>query len=381
MKLAVLGAGKMGRAIALDFCRQPDVKKVTLLEGNPKILKEAAGFIKNSKLKAIRADLSSPPQLARPTKGHSALASALPYFLNLDAARVAVQNRAHFVDLGGNDTVVAAQRELDSSAKKAGIAIIPEVGLAPGLASILAYGGMKQFDTVDEIHMRVGGLPLHPKPPFNYQEVFSLEGLINEYVEPAKILKDGRLAAAESMGGLEEIHFPEPFGKMEAFYTSGGAAALPEMLKGKVKELDYKTIRYPGHAEKIRAGIEMGFASQKEIVIGKVKVKPRAVWIKLLSELLPKNGPDVILLRVWLEGFKAERKMRLIYELVEKADSKFTAMMKATAFPASIITLLLARGEISQTGALRQEEAVPLKKFVAELEARGLRIQTKLEEI
>jgi lysine 6-dehydrogenase len=208
-----------------------------------------------------------------------------------------------------------------------------------------------------------------------------LDGLINEYVEPAKILKDGRLTAVESMGGLEEIRFPVPFGKMEAFYTSGGGAALPEMLKGKVKNLDYKTIRYPGHAEKIRAGIEMGLASQKEIAIGKTKVAPRAVWIKLLSELLPKNGPDVILLRVWLEGFKAERKMRLIYELVEKADSKFTAMMKATAFPASVIALLLARGEISQTGALRQEEAVPLKKFIAELETRDLRIQTKLEEI
>ncbi|HXF49699.1 MAG TPA: saccharopine dehydrogenase C-terminal domain-containing protein [Verrucomicrobiae bacterium] len=381
MNLAVLGAGKMGRAIAFDFCRQPDVKKVTLLEGNRRILKEAAGFIKNSKLKAIHADLSSASHIARLTKGHSALASALPYFLNLAATRAAVQNRAHFVDLGGNDTVVAAQRKLDSSARKAGIAIIPEVGLAPGLASILAYGGMKQFDTVDEIHMRVGGLPLNPKPPLNYQEVFSLEGLINEYVEPAKILKEGRLAAAESMDGLEEIRFPDPFGKMEAFYTSGGAAALPEMLKGKVKELDYKTIRYPGHTEIIRAAVEMGLASQKEIVIGKMKVTPRAVWIKLLSELLPKTGPDVVLLRVWLDGVKAGRKMRLIYELVERADSKFTAMMKATAFPASVITLLLARGEISQTGALRQEEAVPLKKFIAELEARGLRVQTKLEEV
>jgi lysine 6-dehydrogenase len=229
--------------------------------------------------------------------------------------------------------------------------------------------------------MRVGGLPLHPKPPLNYQEVFSLEGLINEYVEPAKILKDGRLTAVESMGGLEEIRFPEPFGEMEAFYTSGGAAALPEMLKGKVKELDYKTVRYPGHAEKIRSGIEMGLASQKEIAIGNTKVTPRAVWIKLLSELLPKTGPDVILLRVWLDGVKAGQRMRLIYDMVEKADSKFTAMMKATAYPASVIALLLARGEIPQTGALCQEEAVPLKKFIAELEARGLRIQTKLEAV
>jgi len=381
MKLAVLGAGKMGRALAYDFCRQGDVTQVTLLEENPKSLKEAVGFVKNRKLKAVRADLSNPSRIARLTKGHTVITSALPYFLNLSANRAAIQNRAHFVDLGGNDGVVATQRKLDKTAKKARVAVIPEVGLAPGLASILACGGMRELDAVEEIHMRVGGLPLHPKPPLNYQAVFSLDGLINEYVEPSKVLKDGKLVSLASMGGLEELHFPEPFGKMEAFYTSGGAAALPEMLKGRVKELDYKTIRYPGHAEKIRAGIEMGLASQTEITIGKANVAPRAVWIKLLSELLPKTGPDVILLRVWLDGFKDGRKTRLTYEMMEKADSKFTAMMKATAFPASIISLLLARGEISQSGALRQEEAVPLQKFIAELETRGLRIQSKFEAI
>lgn len=371
----------MGRAIAFDFCRQKDVTQVTLLERDPKSLKEAAAFIKSPKLKTQTADLSKAGKIAPKIKGHAAVASALPYFLNLEATKAAILTRAHFMDLGGNDGVVRAQRKLDKAAKKAGVAIIPEVGLAPGLASILACGGMRHLDAVEEIHMRVGGLPLHPKPPFNYQAVFSLDGLINEYVEPSKVLKDGKLVSLASMGGLEELHFPEPFGKMEAFYTSGGAAALPEMLKGKVEEMDYKTIRYPGHAEKIRAGIEMGLASQTEITIGKVKVAPRAVWIKLLSELLPKTGPDVILLRVWLDGFKDEKKTRLTYEMMEKADSKFTAMMKATAFPASIISLLLARGEISQSGALRQEEAVPFQKFIAELETRGLRIQSKFEAI
>lgn len=371
----------MGRAIAYDFCRQSDVEKVTLLEQDAKTLRDAAAFIKSPKLKAVRAGLSSPTKIAHLIRGHTAVASALPYFLNLGATRAAIQNRAHFVDLGGNDTVVAAQRKLDRAARKARVAVVPEVGLAPGLASILAYGGMEQFDAVDEIHMRVGGLPLHPKPPLNYQEVFSLDGLINEYVEPAKVLKDGKLTSVESMGGLEEIRFPDPFGQMEAFYTSGGAAALPEMLKGKVKNLDYKTVRYPGHAEKIRACVELGLASQKEIAIGNTKVKPRAFWLKLLSDLLPKTGPDVILARVWLDGVKAGKKMRLTYDMMEKADSKFTAMMKTTAFPASIIALLLARNEISQTGVLRQEEAVPLKKFIAELEARGLRIRSTFEEI
>lgn len=371
----------MGRAIAYDFCRQTDVDQVALLEQDAKTLKDATTFVRSTKLKPIRADLSNPSKIAHLTKGHSAIASALPYFLNYGATRAALQIRAHLVDLGGNDTVVSAQRKLDRQAQKAGVAIIPEVGLAPGLASILAYGGMAHFDAVDEIHMRVGGLPLHPTPPLNYQEVFSLDGLINEYVEPAKILKDGKLTLAESMSGLEQIDFVEPFGPMEAFYTSGGAAALPELLKGKVKNLDYKTVRYPGHAAKIRACVELGLASQKTLQIGKAKISPRSVWVKLLSNLLPKTGPDVVLLRVWLDGPKNGKRRRQTYELIEKADPKFSAMMKTTAFPASIIVLLLARGEISVTGALRQEEVVPLQKFLTELQSRALHVESRLEDL
>jgi lysine 6-dehydrogenase len=378
MKIAVLGAGKMGRAVAFDLCRQPDVTQVALLENNPKVLKEAAAFVKSPKLKPLRADLSKPFEIVRFTKDHAAIISALPYFLNLGATKAAIQVKAHLVDLGGNDAVVAAQRKLDKQAKRAGIGIIPEVGLAPGLVSILAVGGMTHFDEIDEIHMRVGGLPQNPKPPLNYMEVFSLEGLINEYVEPARVIRDGKLALVNSLDGLEQIEFPS-FGTLEAFYTSGGAAALPQFLAGKVKELDYKTIRYPGHCEKIRACVELGLASQKKIPLGKIKVAPRALWLKLLSDLLPKKGPDVILLRLWLEGTKDGRRTRLTYEMVEKSDAKFSAMMKATAFPASVIALMLAGGEIALTGALRQEEAVPVRKFLAELENRGIQIRQKTE--
>ncbi len=371
----------MGRAIAFDFCRQKDVKQVTLLEQNAKILKEAIAFVKNSKLKAKPADLSSAGKIAHYIRGHTAVASALPYFLNLQAAKAAIGAKAHFVDLGGNDAVVAQQEKLARQAQKSGVGIIPDTGLAPGMANILAYGAVSKFDSVENLHIRVGGLPLDPKPPFNYQEVFALEGLINEYVEPARILKGGHLTAVEPLEGTESIDFPEPFGKLEAFYTSGGAAALPDLLKGKVKNLDYKTIRYPGHCEKMRAFYELGLASQKEVAVGKIMVTPRAVWMKLLSNILPKTGPDAVLIRIRLEGFKAGRKMRLTYEMIEKADAKFTAMMKTTAFPASIIALFLARKEISKTGVLRQEETVPAQKLIAELETRGLRIQSRLEEV
>ena len=370
----------MGRAIAYDFCLQKDVRQVTLLEQNPKILKEAAAFICNPKLKAASADLSNAKKILQKIKGHTAVVSALPYFLNVEAAKATIQAKAHFVDLGGNDSVVAQQEKLGQRAQKSGVALLPDTGLAPGMANILAFGAVANFDSVENLYLRVGGLPLHPHPPFNYQEVFALDGLINEYAEPARVLRDGELTLVHSLEGIEPIEFPEPFGKLEAFYTSGGAAALPDLLKGKVRNLDYKTIRYPGHCEKMKAFVELGLASQKEISFGKANVTPRAVWMKLLSDVLPKTGPDAVLIRIRLDGFKTGRNMRFTYELIERSDSKFTAMMKTTAFPASIMALLLARKEILRTGFLRQEEAVPVQQFIAELEARGLCIQSKFEE-
>jgi lysine 6-dehydrogenase len=145
---------------------------------------------------------------------------------------------------------------------------VPNSGLAPGLINIITIEGTKEFEELDSIHLRVGGLPQNPRPPLNYQIVFSVDGLINEYVEMAAVIRDGKVMHIDPMSGLEEITFPEPFGILEAFNTSGGLSTLTELLAGKVKNLDYKTIRYKGHCEKFKTLLDLGFATNEPMMVG-----------------------------------------------------------------------------------------------------------------
>jgi lysine 6-dehydrogenase len=240
------------------------------------------------------------------------------------------------------------------------------------MVSILAVHAAAKFDVVDEIHIRVGGLPQDPQPPLDYQLVFSVEGLINEYVEVARVIRHGKIVTVDSMTELEELSF-EGFPPLEAFQTSGGTSTLPETFLGKVKELDYKTIRYAGHCDKFKTMIDLGLCSSDEIVADFQKVKPRKVFGELLQRHLPADGPDYVLVRVEVGGDGGKR---LRYDIVDKQDEAtgMSAMMRTTAFPASIIAQMMARGDVLGRGATPQEKAIHPDKFVAELERRGIQI-------
>jgi len=174
------------------------------------------------------------------------LESAVPYRFNYTLARIAVETITHFLDLGGNNEIVEKELGLSKEAVKNGVTVIPDCGLAPGLTSIITRDIVEQMESVDYVKLRVGGLPVNPKPPLNYQIVFSLTGLLNEYVEDAIVLDRGKIIKKKSMTELETIMFPQPFGKMEAFLTSGGCSTLPYVYKNRINYLDYKTVRYPG---------------------------------------------------------------------------------------------------------------------------------------
>jgi len=253
--------------------------------------------------------------------------------------------------------------------------------------SILAMHGAARFDRLDELHIRVGGLPQDPQPPLDYQLVFSVEGLINEYVEAARVIRDGKVIEVPSMTELESLEF-EGFPPLEAFQTSGGTSTLPDSFLGKIEELDYKTIRYAGHCEKFKAMIDLGLCSSEEIVADYVKVKPRKVFGELLSRHLPADGPDDVLVRLEFVGQKAETRpvgsvppntdghSRLRYDILDKQDETtgLSAMMRTTAFPASIIAQMMAKGEVIMRGATPQEKAIDPERFVAELERRNITI-------
>jgi lysine 6-dehydrogenase len=244
------------------------------------------------------------------------------------------------------------------------------------MVSVLAMHGAKRFDDIEEIHIRVGGLPQNPKPPLNYQLVFSVEGLINEYIEKARVIRGGEITEVESMTELETLEF-ENFPPLEAFQTSGGTSTLPDTFLGKIRELDYKTIRYAGHCEKFKTMIDLGLCSSEELLVDYVKVTPRKVFGELLQRNLPADEPDYVLVRLDFVGIQNGERKRLRCDIVDKFDEEtgLSAMMRTTAFPASIIAQMMARGEVYERGATPQEKAIDAEKFVAELERRNIKIK------
>ena len=372
MNILVLGAGRMGLGAVHDLAAQPDVDRVTVADMDGDRARAVAARA-GAKGHAVAVDVADRAAVTSLMRGHAAAISCVNYWLNEQLARAAVDAGTNFCDLGGNNAVVDAELALDAEARAKGVNVVPDCGLAPGMTAVLVAHAVGRFesvgDSIGEIHIRVGGLPLDPKPPLDYQLVFSVEGLINEYVERARVVRGGRIVEVDSMTELEELEFPQPFGKMEAFQTSGGTSTLPETYLGRVRELDYKTIRYPGHCAKFKTMIDLGLCSS-EPVNG---IVPRKLFGELLVRNLPHDEPDAVLVRVEVSGGGK----RLRYDIIDRYDETtgLSAMMRTTAFPASIVALMMARGQTTAKGALPQERCIPPDAFMQELRARGIRVE------
>jgi lysine 6-dehydrogenase len=382
MRVLVLGAGRMGLGAAYDLARNSEgVELVTVADVDEGRARAVAETLNDARVRPARVDVEDSARVVELMRGHDAALSCVTYFHNLRLARAAVEARTHFCDLGGNNTVVDAELALDEEARDAGVNVVPDCGLAPGMVSVLAAHGAARFDELDELHIRVGGLPQRPRPPLDYQIVFSVEGLINEYVERARVIRRGELVEVESMTELEALDFPEPFGRMEAFQTSGGTSTLPETFLGKVKELDYKTIRYPGHCERFKLLIDLGLASGEEVEAGGARVAPRKLLGELLNRRLPADEPDLVFIRLEFSGrLKGGGAARLRYDIIDRFDPEtgLSAMQRTTAFPASLVAQMMARGQTARRGAVPQERCIPPDAFVAELARRRITIDESL---
>jgi lysine 6-dehydrogenase len=384
MKILVLGAGRMGLGAAFDLAHNSDCESVTVADVDRERARAVVETIGSDKLRAAEVDVSHHESVRELMRGHDASISCVVYSHNLGLARAAIEARVNFCDLGGNNTVVGAELALDEEAKRAGINVIPDCGLAPGMVSVLAAHGAARFDSLEAIHIRVGGLPERPRPPLNYQIVFSVEGLINEYVERARVIRGGHIIEIDSMTEIESLSFPTPFEQLEAFQTSGGTSTLPETFLGRVRELDYKTIRYPGHCEKFKLLLDLGLASSETIEVSGARVSPRRVLGEMLLRHLPADEPDVVLILVEFRGTPAGagHTQTLRYYIIDRYDERtgLSAMQRTTAFPASIIAQMMARGEILEKGAIPQERCVPPDSFVSELAARNISIMMTTSE-
>jgi lysine 6-dehydrogenase len=379
LKYLLLGAGLQGTAIAFDLLRQaPDTSAVAIVDADEENLGRLSDRLDDARVQTVQADVRDPEAMAPLMETADVAISAVNYWYNAALAEMAVGGGTHFLDLGGNNDVVAREFELDEQARAKGVSIIPDCGLAPGLAGILGYWLVDGLDKAASLRLRVGGLPAEPLPPMNYKVVFSVQGLINEYIEPAVVIRDGRLKTVPSLSELETLVFPEPFGELEAFQTSGGTSTLPQTLDGRIPSLDYKTIRYKGHCAQFRLLHELGLTDGKPRKFNGGEVSPREMLASVMNEKLDLPGEDVVLLLAEAEGWddKGEA-IRHSVRIIDRHDQEndISAMMRMTGYPAAIIAWMLAAGEISAPGAKCQELVVPGDRMISELRRRGVEIE------
>ncbi|HEY4648639.1 MAG TPA: saccharopine dehydrogenase C-terminal domain-containing protein [Gemmatimonadales bacterium] len=378
MKMLVLGAGLQGCACAYDLLQSSAVEQVTLADLRPERLPKFLAGDWGGRLRTVRLDVSDSATVHATFDGHAAVMSAIPYYYNGPMAKAAVECGCHFSDLGGNTEIVLEQKKLQQQAEAKGISVVPDCGLAPGMVNILAAEGIRRLDQADRVKIFVGGLPQTPEPPLNYQIVYSLEGALDYYTTPSWVLRGGRPVQVEALSEVESVDFPSPVGTLEAFHTGGGISTLPFAYQGKIDVMEYKTLRYPGHAAVVRPIRELGLLANDPIDVKGNKVVPRDVFIAAVSPRLTKpNGQDLVALQVQVSGKKKGKAHSVTFRLIDYYDTAhgISAMMRTTGYSLSITGQMQVDGRVTLKGVHTPDEAMPFGAYVAELGKRGVNIE------
>ena len=375
MRMLVLGAGLQGSACAYDLLQRPEVERVTLADLHPR---RAPPFLlrkKDRRLVVARLDARRAADLRRRMQRHDAVMNALPYYFNYPIAKAAVSAGLHYCDLGGNTEIVQKQRTLDARARKKGVSVIPDCGLAPGMVNIIAAEGIRRVGDAQSVKIFVGGLPQKPEPPLNYQIVYSLEGALDYYTTPSWVLRGGRPERVDALSELETVQFPSPVGTLEAFHTGGGISTMPWAYKGKIQTMEYKTLRYPGHVAIMRPIRELGLLSMDPVNVRGTKIVPRDAFIAAVSPQLSKpSGRDLVALRVEVTGRDGRRVAWQLLDYYDEA-AGISAMMRTTGFSLAITGVMQVDGRVAESGVHTPDEAVPFQPYVDELKRRGVEIR------
>ena len=377
MRMLVLGAGLQGSACAYDLLAYTD-HDVVLADLNVDHLPAFLQPYLGNRLTAVRVDANDRAGVRQLMEGISATMSAFPYYFNLAMTEAAVDAGSHFCDLGGNTQIVQDQKALAARAAAKGVTVVPDCGLAPGMVNILAEHGITQLDEVQSVRIKVGGLPQKPEPPLNYQVVYSLEGALDYYTTLSWVLRDGKQTQVTALSEIEHLDFPG-IGTLEAFHTAGGLSTMAQRYEGKVPTMEYKTLRYPGHAEMMAVMRDIGLMGMEPVDVKGTKVVPRDVFISIVGPRLKKDykeSPDQVALRVEAEGTDKGDHVLYRYDLLDRydADTGITAMMRTTGFSLAITGAMQAAGKV-KPGVWTPDEAMPPREYIAALAERGVVIQ------
>ncbi len=380
IRYAIFGAGRQGTASAFELAVNGDASVITLFDRDEDVAVSAADRVNRlteSRLaKGRRIDVHDRKALEEVLKDTDAFISAVPYYHNLELTKAAIRTKTHMTDMGGNEQVVRDQLGLNEEAERAGICVVPDCGMGPGMTGSLAAYGISLMDEAQDIYIWDGGLPQNPHPPWNFQLTFHINGLTNEYDGEATFIRDGRVIKLPTFSEYEIVDFP-PFGSLEAFVTSGGTSSAIMTYKGKLKTYQNKTLRYPGHLEQFRAYKLLGLFDLEPILFEGNEIIPRDFFHVLLEPKIkaPEDYKDVCLIRVIVRGLKEGKPHEFTGELIDKYDEKtgFSSMQRLTGWHTAIMLEMAVQGR-AQKGVHGLETAVAPSEFISEVKDRGIEI-------
>ena len=368
MRVIVLGSGKIGSVIAKDFSKRN--VEITLSDVDLKRAEKAAREIGADYLKF---DTSNFDSMVKILSEFDFVLGALPGDYGFRALEACVEAGKSIVDVSFTPEDPSI---LDRNARDAGLTIIPDCGVAPGLSNLLVGYGASKFDKVDEAKIMVGGIPEKPVPPLGYTVTWSADGLIDEYIRDVTVVRDGKVVKVPPLSGLEQIEFPG-VGTLEAFYTDG-LRSLVRSLPG-VKNLYEKTLRYPGHVEKVKLLKTLGFFSEEPVRVEGKEITPKMVSARIFERSLTNpNVGDLLAMMIEVFGEEKGEKRAHRYHLLEYPDPEtgISAMARTTAYTASIVAGILMEGRIKAKGVIPIETLSVNHDFVKEvfneLKKRGI---------
>ena len=377
----VIGSGRQGTAAAYDIVSHGKPKSLTVIDSNNHNLEKCKNKIKkltNFDVDIINIDINDENRLIKSLLDIDIFLSSVPYKFNLYLTDVAIKSKSSMVDLGGHTNNVIKQLEKSKEAKEAGITIVPDCGMGPGMNVSMALLAMEGFDKVEEVRVWDGGLPQEPNPPWNYNLFFNIAGLTNEYDGNAYFLRDGKVTEVPCFEDIEILGF-NSIGNLEAAVTSGGLSTMPWTFENKIKLLENKTLRYSGHWQQMIAFRQLGLFREDKLKIEDVEISPRDFYHSLLEPQLEEDSlKDICIMRTEATGILNGQKSTKTIECIEKYDehTEFLAMEMWTGYHASMVMQHIAASKI-ESGAYPIETALSGIDFYNYALSRNYKIEIK----
>jgi lysine 6-dehydrogenase len=381
MRVLFAGCGRIGSIAAEDFARSMSMVEVIIADKYAAEAREVAEKIGLSNVSWIQLDASNHTELVNTLTDFDLIIGFLPGGLGYRLVEACIDAGRDLVDVS---YMPEEPVTLDGKAVEAGVTVVPDCGLAPGISNVLVGHAVERVDKVSTVHVMVGGLPEKPVPPLGYIITWSPENLIDEYTRRTRIVRNGETVDVETLSGLEEVDFPN-VGTLEAFYTDGLRTLLHTVKN--VDDMWEKTLRYPGHAEKIRLLKALDLFDEERVSVDGADVSPREFTVKLFERKLWRPEiRDIVAMKIEVSGFKDDKHVRYVYHLLDRYDENqgVTAMARTTAYPASITAQLMLKKVIKENGVIPLERLGMNEEFFSvfmkELENRKIRVVEEVEE-